>query len=375
MLIVIADDITGAAEIAGIGLHFGLNVRMITQFENVPDCDLLVCATDTRSLSENEAVNITQTIIRKLIASGCTQIFKKTDSALRGHIISELKVLMKESDFDKTLFLPQNPSRGRIINDGIYLIDKIPLHQTSFAYDPEFPALTSDVEEYLKDVILVKPETHINVKKGICIADAGNCEDIKRYFTHLNTGTLLAGGADFFTEYLYSLGKTLSSTFVDFEGLENKDSIVICGSTINHTLSDFDYFKRKAVHFCNMPAEVFEGSNPAPWIKQIKQVYLNDKSVVLAINRPAKGGKEYAVRLRNIMAEAVYTLVKSHTPQELLIEGGATAFAVLNKLKWTDFRLTNEIAPGVVRMSPAENPSIHITLKPGSYNWGDKVFK
>jgi len=373
MLAVIADDITGAAEIAGIGLRFGLKVNMVTELETLSDCDLLVYATDTRSMSMVGAVETSKSVIKKLIKCGCTQFYKKTDSALRGYIVPELKALMKELNYTQTLLIPQNPSRGRIIENGIYVIDGIPLHTTSFTYDPEFPARTSDVKEYLHDVEIINfPES--NLKDGIFIANAVNKNDIKNYIsTTQEENILFAGGADFFMEYLFSRGNTIKQQ-VDFEGLRDKNSIVICGSTMNHSLQEFDYFKRKNVHFCNMPKDVFEGNDCSEWLEQVKETYLKDKSIVVSINQPPKEGKEYAVRLRCIMAKITKYLIDSQTPQELIIEGGATAFAILNELGWFNFRLTNEIVPGVVRMSLSGNSDVHITLKPGSYDWGDKIF-
>ena len=82
MLVVIADDITGAAEIAGIGFRFGLNVRLVTHPETSPDCDLLVYATDTRSMSENEAIEETERVIRKLQRLGFTHSSKRRSVSL-----------------------------------------------------------------------------------------------------------------------------------------------------------------------------------------------------------------------------------------------------------------------------------------------------
>ena len=59
-MIVIADDITGAAEMAGIAFTYGENVRLVCGGV-AGGCDTAtygttVIATDTRSMSEAEAV-------------------------------------------------------------------------------------------------------------------------------------------------------------------------------------------------------------------------------------------------------------------------------------------------------------------------------
>ena len=65
-MIVIADDITGAAEIAGIAFTHGADVRLVcsssVSYCNVATDGTTVIATDTRSMSEVEAVAETRRI-------------------------------------------------------------------------------------------------------------------------------------------------------------------------------------------------------------------------------------------------------------------------------------------------------------------------
>ena len=65
-MIVIADDITGAAEIAGIAFTHGADVRLVCSSSvsccNVATDGTTVIATDTRSMSEAEAIAETHRI-------------------------------------------------------------------------------------------------------------------------------------------------------------------------------------------------------------------------------------------------------------------------------------------------------------------------
>ncbi|RYF47763.1 MAG: hypothetical protein EOO39_47925 [Cytophagaceae bacterium] len=54
---------------------------------------------------------------------------------------------------------------------------------------------------------------------------------------------------------------------------------------------------------------------------------------------------------------------------ELIIEGGSTASAVLREIGVVRLVPTNELAPGVVRSKALNNYTLHITVKPGSYRW------
>ena len=58
MIVVIADDITGAAELAGIGLRYGLRVVVADDILSAKETELLVVYTNTRSMMEKDAVAV-----------------------------------------------------------------------------------------------------------------------------------------------------------------------------------------------------------------------------------------------------------------------------------------------------------------------------
>lgn len=150
MIAVIADDITGAAEMAGIAHRLGLRVKLTMRPESASDCDVLVIATDTRSMTEEEAAAGSARVAGALGAMpDVDSLFKKTDSALRGHVVAELEAILANTGYRKALYLPANPSKGRTIRDGVYYIGGKPLHETDFSFDPEFPAFSSRLIERL----------------------------------------------------------------------------------------------------------------------------------------------------------------------------------------------------------------------------------
>src|ERR1700744_2910258 len=91
MIAVIADDLTGAAELGGIGLRHGLRTEIRTLVGSSTEADLLVIAADSRSKAAAAAVEEMATITRALKMLQPEWIYKKTDSVLRGHGIAELK--------------------------------------------------------------------------------------------------------------------------------------------------------------------------------------------------------------------------------------------------------------------------------------------
>ena len=417
-MFIIADDITGAAEMAGIAhrLGFSAHLQLCSPSSNThhlsPNTQqLLVLATDTRGINEEEAVAETKRITTNLLSPSLTGrdgvglFFKKTDSALRGHVVAELAALMESMGYRRAVYMPANPSKDRIIKDGVYLIKGVPIHETAFSYDPEFPAKTSVLRERFPDA-----EDH-----HIMMPNAETLDDICHIVETYNDGhTLFAGAADLFEAWLKSRrpndttptlpkggGKdggvggmewrnslpSSPSLWEGWGGVIGGGLLVLCGSTQSKPL-DLGFPEYP------MPRVVYDGEAPVTsWIEEIKEA---PAGAILSFGTNThRTGKEAAVYLRNAMAEAATAFINSHHPQEIVIEGGATAFCLLNRLGWHHFRITNEIAPGVVRMQLTSlnpqpstinrqpstvnrqpstvnpQPSTFITLKPGSYPWGD----
>lgn len=365
-MIVIADDITGAAEMAGIAYANGLHVRMVCSVvggsltHNGVDAHVIV--TDTRSMTQDEAVEETHRIASQLPKQSL--IFKKTDSALRGHVVAELRALMAVTGYRRAVYMPANPSKGRIIRDGTYFIDGIPLAETAFSYDPEFPAHTSVLRERFPDAEAA----------GIIMPDAVTVKDIHNIVEYYHDGdTLFAGGAD-----LFMCHKPPSPLKGEHQrngqphplqgawGLMARGGVssllVLCGSTQSKP-------QLMGLAESPMPLTVYDGSHDLqPWLADALPKYLSSGSLMLTIPHHHRTGRAAAIHLRQMMAAMASQLMQSLSespPQCLVIEGGATAYATLQQLNVGRLSVTGQIASGVVSLQ-ADN-GLRIILKPGSY--------
>lgn len=368
MIVVIADDITGAAEIAGVAWRMGFSVRLDMEFpQQSTAADVLVIATDMRQMNASEASDTTNEIILQLKSLFPSLdnllFFKKTDSVLRGHIVAELQSMMAALGMKKALLLAQNPSKGRVITGGRYLINGVPLDETAFKNDPEFPATTSFVGQLMDGTQSLS--LNAPLQEGINMADAASQEEIFLQLNKTDNETLLAGAADFFTAYIQQFAneKKARSNTTPTEKKEEK-SLLIQGSTQSSTFG-------RNMKEMPMPDDVFYGSSPQEWIRELKNSFEREPAVAIRIPQAPTGGKAYAVRLRETMAEAAAQLLEDKTsPIHLLIEGGATAFAVFKRLGWHSFQIVREVAPGVVTL---KHKNFMITLKPGSYPWPSDI--
>lgn len=390
-MIVIADDITGAAEIAGIAHRYGQPTRLVIGIENLlqltaTDCEIIVVATDTRSMTETEAVEElkkARAFLQHQHRKTSGQIlFKKTDSALRGHVVPELTTLMDATSYSRAVYLPANPSKGRIIRKGTYYIanttekgkhqQETPIAETAFSYDPEFPARTSSLAERFPDA----------ANQHILMPDAVTSGDICRVVEQYDDGnTLFAGAADLFTACLKRQKRSCAMNAAT--GTLEKESsstsskphaarrvLILCGSTQSKALDiGIDtYAMPLALYDCHAESPEYP-SLLRGWTSEILSTYQKTRSAILTFGTHThRTGKESAVFLRETMTKVAATLIHASLPDELIIEGGATAFCLLSQLGWRDFNIVNEIAPGVVSMRTSNG--ILVTMKPGSYDWG-----
>ncbi len=108
-MLAIADDLTGAAEIASVGGEFGLPARVIRAAADLRARGLTVLDTDSRSLSRTHAAEKVAALLRNIPLQAVSLLYKKTDSLLRGNIAAEMTALMAVSGHPQALLLPAEP--------------------------------------------------------------------------------------------------------------------------------------------------------------------------------------------------------------------------------------------------------------------------
>src|SRR3954447_934164 len=204
-VLVIADDLTGAAEIAGIGSRYGLPTRLVRdQLVQRPEGGLTVIDTDSRLLPASEAAATVWKFVEPLRAGQFDLVFKKSDSVLRGPVLAEIDAMLTALGRASALLVPQNPSRGRVIRGGEYQVEGVPLYASAFANDPQYPARTSNVLELLgmsprRLTCCVESGADI-AETGVPIGAADDAEDVRHWAARavIASDLLPVGGADFF---------------------------------------------------------------------------------------------------------------------------------------------------------------------------------
>ncbi len=358
MIAVIADDFTGAAELAGISLRYGLKVGVCLNNEIDTDVDVLVINTDSRSLKKNEAIDATARAVRKILTLKPEFVYKKIDSVLRGYVLDELVVQLQETGFDKVFIMPANPSLGRTISNGQYFIDGMPIEESAFSADPEFPVKSSLIKNMLNnDTIEVIKHSDALPGSGIVVGECTNEDDVRLWADKIDNSWMLAGAADFYDVLLAKKYPRQDQAGFQLE----LPHLYVSGTSYRKRKEFIKGLGERQDCVSYLPRVIDEC-----WINETADKLKEKKKLIIAIDDT----DDHAVMLRGKMAKAVREILVREQVREIFIEGGSTAAAILDELKIEKLLPTNELQRGVVRMMAND---LFITVKPGSYELPEEI--
>jgi uncharacterized protein YgbK (DUF1537 family) len=383
VIAVVADDFTGAAELAAVGLRYGLSAEVQTVVDFDSKADLVAIDTDTRSRAPQEAAAEVKRVVKKLQKVPAEWIYKKVDSVLRGPVVAELEAVLTSLGRDRIMLVPANPFFGRKLYQGHYFINDKPLDETDFAGDPEYPAVSSDVLTMLGPTGSL-PTCVLNIKQaipsaGIVVGEASSETDLTTWARYCDDRTVPAGAAEFFAALLEVRGFRLSPPASRDVSVQSKTSLFVCASSSHYSHKAVEEARGRGIGVSEMPPELLQ---PADRTDELLQRWTDDTitaierhaKVIVAIGQPIVPNPQLAQNLRLYTAALVENVLKQTTVDEVYIEGGATASAVVGRLGWTRLSPCCELAPGVVRMRVQQERHQYLTVKPGSYPSCDEVW-
>lgn len=152
-LLILADDFTGALD---TGVQFsgkGIRTQVVVSghwVEPDSDCDVIVIDVETRHVPKEKAYEIVNDVCQRAVKYGIRCFYKKTDSALRGNVGSELQAAADAVFGKNIVFVPAFPAMRRITVDGVHYIDGIPVKESVFGQDPFEPVMYDRVDELLR---------------------------------------------------------------------------------------------------------------------------------------------------------------------------------------------------------------------------------
>lgn len=383
MIAVIADDLTGAAELAGIGLDYQLKTVVNTTVEINCNADLLIIATDTRSLKATEAKTKVHELTRQVMALKPRLLYKKIDSVLRGHVLDEVSSHLEASGLKRALIIPGNPEHGKRVVNGTYYYKNIPVHLSNYSVDPDFPATSSNVRTMLRageNLPLFKPNEKIP-DAGIIVGEAAGVRDLEYWVEQADNNTIIAGASGLFNTLLKYLIPEKDTAATPTFAQESTSRLFVFGSTFhqgNYPIEDtlinnvpVIYLPAKLIGNDNLQQDLYES-----FTNSVVQSLKKHHNTIIAIHPDiTKGIYIDPVQLTRKMGAIVNHINQQVPLHELLIEGGATAWAILTQLNISKLYPIRQLSPGVIRMGIAGNNQLCVTLKPGSYEWPAPVWE
>ena len=378
MIIIIADDLSGAAELAGVARGVGLTAEVHTEFDPASTAEVVAIDTDTRALDEAAAVAKVKAVAARVVAARPAWIYKKTDSVLRGHVLAECRAIAEVAGKTRVLLLPANPGRQRVIRDGRYLIAGTPLDHGPFARDPQWPARTAEVVKLLAAEPDEACSLRVNASapgKGVVIPDVWEPLHLRDRAREVDDCTLAAGAMEFFSALLHRA--PIRSSSPPELSARAEATVFACGSHAAWSGSRLRECQAHGVPIVAMPRRVFADDFAVAeldqWAAEAVDALAIDGRVMLAIGGEKITGMPPG-KLESRLAEAVRRVFHRATIGHLLLEGGATAAAVFRACGWSRLRVGDEVAPGLARLEVLGRPAPLLLIKPGSYPWPEGVW-
>lgn len=379
-ILVIADDLTGAAEMAGIAFSMGFSVKILMAGIKLKehDVEVLVINSNTRNANKKEAIKTVGNIIRENKVSKNAWVFKKTDSLLRGNIESEIESILSLTPYNTCILIPANPSRKRTIRNGQYMVGNLPINQTIYRQDPEFPRMHSGVKDLIADASdkLVTGKRINEIRAGeILVPDISTINNIEMLIGDgIPKDVLTAGAADFFSELLKFKYKTKPKHIAESLFYPDNKCFII-GSYSQNNYKDIDSLDQAGYRIFKIPVNDSSSVEFKRWKHElllyaeyhrklavvVPDEFLNDKRIQ----------NDLVLNLGNIAKEI--TEVKK-VPLHFLVTGGRTASCVCERIEWHELKIMDHIGKGVVTLFQPESAHM-LTIKPGSYSWPDRLLK
>lgn len=378
MIGVIADDLTGAAELGAVGQRLGLKAEILLDYKLRASADLVCLDTDSRSCTPDEAAKRAATAAKFLQAADARWVYKKVDSVLRGNVTAEVEAVMQQLGCHRALLLPANPSLGRIIRGGEYFVKGIPIDRTEFADDPEYPRRSAQVLRMVdtpRHFSLRLADSGFDVPENTILIGQTDSSEAVHAWAHARQDSMLpAGAAEFFgallAKELPQLAPITAEQFKFGEGRE----LFVCGTASNASLQFFHSAREAKVPVFTLPQELMHGNGfsqgaAEAMAKNVTKAFEKSKCVMLGVGLPHIAEATSARRFTDYLIDVAERVLQRATIKYVFAEGGATSAELVRRMQWSRLEVCREWAPGVATLAVVDENPLWLTIKPGSYSW------
>ncbi|MDA0180210.1 hypothetical protein OJ997_07885 [Solirubrobacter phytolaccae] len=150
MIAVLDDDPTGSQTVYG--------ATIVTALDELADDPLTFYLTNTRSLPEDAAVELTYDLARRLFEHDpAIELISRSDSTLRGHVLPEVRAIDRArrdvlgEGYDGVLLIPAFFEAGRATRGDVHYAGDTPVGETEFARDTTFGFKASNLVDFVAE--------------------------------------------------------------------------------------------------------------------------------------------------------------------------------------------------------------------------------
>ena len=403
---VIADDFTGATDIAGFLVENGLSTLQLAGVPehdgDLPQVDAVVISLKSRSCPAGEAVRDSLAALAWFQARGCPRIYQKYcstfDSTAAGNIGPVTDALLAALGQDFTLICPALPVNGRTVYQGNLFVGALPLAESGMRHHPITPMQDSNLLRLMEGqgsgrAGLVPFATIDKGAATIAGAFEQLAEDGVRYAVvdtlteqHLlDIATaaldmpLLTGGSGL----AIGLARQLGSG--DLQGAREAGwprgtrAVVLSGSCSEMTNRQVARYRQHAPALALDVARCLEDADyPAVLAQWVLAQPLAPAPLVYATTSPGELARIQESHGQQAASDAVEhcfarlaQLLQGAGVDRFIIAGGETSSRITQALGVKAFHIGPQIAPGVPWVRAIDAP-LSLALKSG--NFGDEDF-
>ncbi|ARD45965.1 3-oxo-tetronate kinase [Colwellia sp. PAMC 21821] len=404
----IADDFTGASDLASFLLNSGLKTLQLNRIPDnfdlaLDDYDAIVIALKTRTVSADSAVETSLAALHWLQGVGCQKFYFKYcstfDSTPYGNIGPVIDALLDALQLKSTIVCPALPVNGRTVYMGHLFVGDAPLNESPLKDHPLTPMLDSSlirlIEAQGKGKAMNIPyhciegdEKSFNQalveaaqKYRYIVLDTLSTEHLEIIGRNIEAFTLITGGSGLatnltseFSKYGYVTDLSKKSTRMS-EG----PTLILSGSCSAMTQLQVSEYKREHPSLYIDPFKLLNKTQTyeqiLDWALQNQSaaplIYTtSSKEVVSKVQREIGFEKSQAL-LEGTLAKLGEDCIKAGF-KNIIVAGGETSGAIVNNLDITAFEIGQSVSPGVPILHSITPPIINLALKSG--NFGDQTF-
>ena len=399
----IADDFTGATDLAGLMVRAGLDVTLrigLPDPAEAPQSPVEIIALKSRMEPVADAVANSRAALGWLRQGGAGRVYFKYcstfDSTAQGNIGPVAAALLDDLGGERTVYCPAFPENGRRVFMGHLFVGQQPLNESPMKDHPLTPMRDSSLLRLLAPQVGEEPGLidHPLIARGASavgdalpalprhlIADAVQDADIAVLAEACRDLALTTGGSAFgaalglaLADAGLPLRRATGSSFEQVEG----GQITLSGSCSSMTRTQVAHYADRAAALKLDPLQL-AANGPGEAVTWLASQAPDAPKLIYATAEPAevataqeKLGVEGSGR---VVEEAMATLAREAFRlgiRRFVVAGGETSGAVAGALGVSRLAIGPEIAPGVPwTFAEVEGQPVALALKSGNFGAED----